>query len=79
MSILSMSGKLKWHSMSFYANRFGIPTEPDITGAEIAERFLAGDWDAIERHCRYDVETTWKLAQRIGVVPTAAEVEAAVL
>ena len=70
LSILSMDGKLKYHGLSFYANRFGIPTEPDITGAEIAERFLAGDWDAIEQHCRYDVETTWRLAQRIGVVPT---------
>jgi predicted PolB exonuclease-like 3'-5' exonuclease len=79
MSILSMQGKLRWHSMGFYAARFGLPVEPDITGAEIAERFLAGDWDAIEKHCRYDVETTWRLAQRIGVVPSVTEKTNAVL
>lgn len=70
LSILSMDGKLKMHGLSFYANRFGLPVEPDITGAEIAERFLAGEWDVIEKHCRCDVETTWRLAQRIGAVPS---------
>lgn len=73
MSILSMQGKLKAHSLQFYLNRFGYTHgSPDITGAEIAERYAAGDWAAIEQHCRMDVEATAWLAERIGAIPKRA-------
>lgn len=69
MSILSMEGALKWRGLQFYLNRFGYTGGgPDITGAEVAARYKAGDWAAIEQHCRMDVEATAWLAQRIGAV-----------
>jgi len=69
MALLSMDGKLKYHGLQFYLNRFGYPHgAPDITGADVAERYRAGDWDAITNHCRMDVEATAWLAERIGAV-----------
>lgn len=70
MAILSMDGKLKYHGLQFYLQRFGYPKAgTDITGAEVAERYAAGDWDAIENHCRMDVEATAWLGERMGVIP----------
>jgi hypothetical protein len=72
MATLSMDGKLKFHGLSFYLNRFGYQgLEPDITGAEIAKAYAEGDWPAIERHCRLDVDGTKWLAERIGAIPKA--------
>lgn len=77
MAILSMDGKLKYHGLQFYLQRFGYPKAgTDITGAEIAARYAAGDWDAIEQHCRQDVEGTAWLAERIGAVPKRQTAEA---
>ena len=74
MAILSMDGKLKWRGLQFYLNRFGYPgAGPDITGADIADRYKAGDWAAIEQHCRMDVEGTKWLAERIGAIPKQVE------
>lgn len=79
MAILSMDGKLKAHSLSFYLNRFGYPNGgPDITGADIAARYQVGDWAAIEQHCRMDVEATAWLAERIGAIPKRVAAEKAV-
>ena len=79
MSILSMDGKLKWRGLQFYLNRLGYPHGgPDITGAEIAERYAAGDWAAIEQHCRMDVDATKWLAERIGAIPKMQPAEKAV-
>lgn len=70
MASLSFDGKLKAHGLQFYLNRFGYPKAgPDISGADVAERYAAGDWDAIANHCRMDVEGTAWLAERIGVLP----------
>ena len=33
----------------------------------------AGDWTAIEKHCRCDVQTTLALARRMRLVPVAVE------
>ena len=72
MAMLSMDGKLKFHSLNFYLQRLAYPNGgPDITGAEIAARYAAGDWAAIEQHCRMDVEATKWLAERIGAIPKA--------
>lgn len=79
MAVLSLDGKLKFHGLSFYANRFGLPTEPDITGAEIGAAVKAGDWAAVEKHCACDVLTTKLLAERIGAVATQAQMADAVL
>lgn len=68
MAILSMDGKLKSHGLRFYANRFGLPVQDEITGKEIAQCVAEGDWASVERHCRSDVDLTWQLAQRIGAV-----------
>jgi DNA polymerase elongation subunit (family B) len=68
MQILSHDGRLKYHGLQFYLNRFGIGTEPDITGAEIAAAVKAGDWAAVEKHCTADVKGTHELAKRIGAM-----------
>lgn len=65
-------------SLKSFLRRFGYPgLEPDITGAEIANAYAEGDWAAIERHCRLDVDGTKWLAERIGAIPKVAEVAAA--
>ena len=69
LQILSMDGRQKLHSLSFYANRFGLKTdEPDIQGKDVGEAWRNGDFAAVERHCRLDVMTTARLAERIGVL-----------
>lgn len=44
----------------------------DVDGAEIGALVAAGDWEAIARHNRRDIERTVWLARRLGVVPQAA-------
>jgi len=68
MQILCLDGRLKMHGLQFYANRFKIPVEQDITGADIGAAVAAGDWAAVERHCAADVQTTYLLAKRMGVL-----------
>jgi DNA polymerase elongation subunit (family B) len=68
MQILCMDGRLKMHGLQFYANRFKIPVEQDITGADIGKSVADGDWAAVEKHCAADVQTTYALAKRMGVL-----------
>jgi hypothetical protein len=68
MQILCLDGRLKMHGLQFYANRFKIPVEQDITGADIGAAVAAGDWAAVEKHCAADVQTTYLLAKRMGVL-----------
>jgi len=68
MQILCLDGRLKMHGLQFYANRFKIPVEQDITGADIGKAVADGDWAAVERHCAADVQTTYLLAKRMGVL-----------
>lgn len=79
MQVLSLDGRLKYRGLQFYANRFGLQAESDITGKEIAAAVAQGDWEAVGRHCWCDVRTTMALARRIGIVPTVEEVEAAAI
>jgi predicted PolB exonuclease-like 3'-5' exonuclease len=68
MQILCLDGRLKMHGLQFYANRFKIPVEQDIAGADIGKAVADGDWAAVERHCAADVQTTYLLAKRMGVL-----------
>jgi len=68
MTLLNMDGRLKAHSLRFYANRFGIPVNDENTGADIGALVAAGDWAAVEKHCAADVQTTYALAKRMGVL-----------
>jgi predicted PolB exonuclease-like 3'-5' exonuclease len=68
MALLNLDGRLKSHSLRFYANRFGIPVDDESTGADIAALVEAGDWAAVEQHCAADVQTTYALAKRMGLL-----------
>jgi|SRR6185436_5221110 len=68
MQILSLDGRLTWHSLKFYAQRFGIQVDDELTGADIGAAVTAGDWAAVEKHCAADVQTTYLLAKRMGVL-----------
>ena len=77
MAVLSMDGKLRMRGLQFYLQRFGYPASgQDMTGADVAKAYEAGDWTAIATHCRMDVEGTAWLAERIGMVPKQAAVGA---
>lgn len=71
--LLSYTGMLDWHSLSFYANRFQIHSpEQDSSGKEIAELWLTGEREAVRRKCWIDVWQTAALARRIHAVPTVS-------
>ncbi len=70
MTWLNMDGVLDTYGLQFYLQRFNYPHGgPDVTGKDIGALYAAGDWAAIEQHCRMDVEATAWLAERIGAVP----------
>lgn len=82
MQILSYDGLVRARSLSFYCRRFGIDVDDDVTGAGIAALVAAGNWPAVLRHCEADVEKTYQLAQRVGVLnlpPVGVEPSEAVL
>ena len=68
MQLLTLDGRLKWHSLAFYANRFRIPYPQDIDGSHIAAAVVAEQWDAIKEKCQFDVATTKALAHRMGIL-----------
>jgi hypothetical protein len=68
MDLLSYSGKMKPHSLSFYCQRFGIPVNDENSGKDIAALIAADNWPAVEAHCASDVAATYALAKRMGVV-----------
>ena len=63
---LTFNGRLTMRSLAFYCRRFGIAVEDTVTGADIADLVIAGDWAAIEAHVRSDVAKTAALAQKLG-------------
>jgi uncharacterized protein YprB with RNaseH-like and TPR domain len=67
MQILSFNGLLKLRGLSFYAKRFGIEIEDEITGKEVAEAIKAGDWASVETHASVDVQKTAALAAKLGL------------
>jgi predicted PolB exonuclease-like 3'-5' exonuclease len=68
MDLLSYSGKMKPHSLSFYCSRFGIQVDDENTGKDIAALIAADNWHAVECHCASDVQATYALAKRMGVL-----------
>jgi DNA polymerase elongation subunit (family B) len=68
MTLLNLDGRLKSHSLRFYANRFKIAVDDESTGADIGALVATGDWAAVEKHCAADVQTTYALAKRMGVL-----------
>lgn len=76
MQVLSFRGAIKAHSLGFYAARFGFPMAADVQGSEIPALVKAGDWQAIEAHCRLDLAKTRFIAQKLRLIPSAATVAA---
>lgn len=73
-NVLSYNGLLKWHSLKFYAGRFGIPNDDLTTGDQIGQLVKDGKWDDVVAHCRADVLATKALASRLGVLPAVEAV-----
>lgn len=76
MQRLCWGDREKALSLSFYAQRFGIPTDDAFTGALIGQLLADGDWESIKRHCASDVRLTRLLAERIGVLKAPVRVAA---
>jgi hypothetical protein len=67
MQFLSFDGMLKFKSLSWWCDRFGIDVPDEHDGKAIAGLVEAGNWDAVAAHNRADVEKTRALAFRVGV------------
>lgn len=65
-SILSFNGTTEWHSLDFYAKRFGFVVEDGLTGADIGTAVREARWHDIETHVLADVRKTALLAARCG-------------
>lgn len=65
--ILSYNGALKLRGLSFYAKRFGLGHEDEITGADIAQCVAKGDWASVRSHVTKDVRKTALLANKLGL------------
>lgn len=65
---LTFFGELEPRSLTWFAQRFGLPTDDAFTGALVPELIEDGNWDAIKAHCASDVRLTRLLAERLGVM-----------
>lgn len=64
--VLSFNGAVKMRSLAFYAKRFGVEVADTITGANVAQKVVDGDWGAIRGHVSADVAKTAALAAKLG-------------
>lgn len=55
-------------SLKSFCRRFGIPVDDDVSGKDIAALIAADNWAAVEAHCASDVQATYALAKRMGVL-----------
>lgn len=76
MQRLTFNGAIKPHKLSFYASRFGMPLTDPHSGADIAALVKAGDWQAVEDHCRSDLALTRFVAQKLRLIGQAQTVAA---
>lgn len=76
MQRLTFEGRIKPHTLKFYAARFGRGTPDNVDGSQIAALVKAGDWQAVEQHCLSDLGLTRFIAQRIKLIPSAVTVAA---
>jgi hypothetical protein len=67
MMLLSFNGALKYHSLDFYAKRFGCEVEATITGADIGRAVEEQRWSDIETHVLADVQKTAFIAGKLGL------------
>lgn len=75
MDELTFKGAIQARSLGWFARRFGLNTDDNFSGKEIAGLLEDGNWDAIKAHCESDVNLTRQLGERIGVLkrrPVAA-------
>ena len=72
MDRLTFGGKLPARSLKWFAKRFGLPVDDSVSGADIAVLAAAGDWLAIEAHCRSDIRLTKALYEFVSGRKTVA-------
>jgi predicted PolB exonuclease-like 3'-5' exonuclease len=70
-SVLSFNGATEWHSLSFYAKRFGFDIPDGMDGSGIAQAVAESRWDDIEQHVKADVVKTALVADRCGYFSVA--------
>lgn len=75
MNVLTFNGTLTPRSLKWYAKRFGLSVTDATAGSDIAALVQEGDWDGVCRHCRSDVQLTYDLAVRLGVINAVSVVE----
>jgi len=68
MQILTFRGAIQARSLTWFAKRFGLPTDDAFSGKEIAGLYEDQNWDAIKKHCESDVMLTRLLAERLGII-----------
>lgn len=84
---LTFGGAITAHSLKFYAKRLGLETADTVSGKDIASLVQAAReaaaeptrdaiWKQIEDHCKSDVNLTYQLAERMGVLEPIEESQA---
>jgi hypothetical protein len=66
LQVLSHHGMLRYHSLGFYARRFGCDVPDGLTGADIGQAVAEGRWRDVAGHVRADVEKTAGVAGKLG-------------
>lgn len=56
-------------SLKWFAQRFGIPCDDAISGADIGQLVSEGKWDDVRAHCLSDIRLTKAIAEYLGVLP----------
>lgn len=68
MLALTHNGALKPHTLRWYARRFRLPMDDAFSGEHVGGLVEDGNFDAIGKHCTWDVETCKALAIRLGII-----------
>lgn len=69
--------KLMRHTLARFAQRFGVPHDETVSGADIPMLFAQQRWAEIEDHVTGDVSTCIALAEQLGIIrrqPVPAQV-----
>ena len=66
---LTFSGSLRTaHSLAFYGRRMGFATADTVDGGDVRMLAAEGNWEAIRQHCLSDVQLTYSVAERLGLL-----------
>ena len=68
MQRLTYNGAIKPHKLDFYRKRFGFDVGPTIKGSDIGQAVKDKNWDDVLAHVRADVDVTYQLALKMGVI-----------